>query len=102
MNKLIRDGKVAILYSPGYGAGWYTWNQAFPELIFDPGIVDLVEHNKFDELKTYVTLKYPEIFTGGMDDLKVDWLPVGIDFRITEFDGNEVIETKDEVDWIIA
>jgi hypothetical protein len=102
MNKLIRDGKVAILYSPGYGAGWYTWNKKFPELIFDPGIVGLVEHNKFYELKTYVTLKYPEIFTGGMDDLKVDWLPVGIDFRITEFDGNEVIETKDEVDWIIA
>ena len=26
MTKCIRDGKVAILYSPGYGAGWSTWN----------------------------------------------------------------------------
>ena len=26
VEKLERDGKVAILYSPGYGAGWSTWN----------------------------------------------------------------------------
>ena len=26
MQKVIRDGKVAVLYSPGYGAGWYTWS----------------------------------------------------------------------------
>ena len=25
MEKVIRDGKVAVLYSPGYGAGWSTW-----------------------------------------------------------------------------
>ena len=24
MEKVIRDGKVAVLYSPGYGAGWTT------------------------------------------------------------------------------
>jgi len=24
VEKLIRDGKVAVLYSPGYGAGWST------------------------------------------------------------------------------
>jgi hypothetical protein len=27
MEKVIRDGKVAVLYSPGYGAGWYSWNR---------------------------------------------------------------------------
>jgi hypothetical protein len=27
MNKLIRDGMVAVLYSPDYGSGWYTWNE---------------------------------------------------------------------------
>jgi len=26
MTKYIRDGKVAVLYSPGFGAGWSTWN----------------------------------------------------------------------------
>ena len=102
MNKLVRDGMVAVLYSPDYGSGWYTWNTNYPELLFDPAIVQLVEENKFDELKTYVTLKYPNIFDGGMDDLKVAWIPAGAMFRINEYDGDESIELKDDIDWFTA
>lgn len=102
MNKLVRDGMVAVLYSPDYGSGWYTWNTNYPELLFDPAIVQLVEENKFDELKTYVTLKYPNIFDGGMDDLKVAWIPEGAMFRINEYDGDESIELKDDIDWFTA
>lgn len=25
-DKVIEDGKVAVLISPNYGAGWYSWN----------------------------------------------------------------------------
>ena len=25
MEKYIKDGKVGVLVSPGYGAGWSTW-----------------------------------------------------------------------------
>ena len=25
MDKVVRDGLVAVLVSPGHGAGWYTW-----------------------------------------------------------------------------
>jgi hypothetical protein len=102
MNKLVRDGMVAVLYSPDYGSGWYTWNQDHPELLFDPAIVKLVEENKWDELKTYVTLKYPKLYTGGMDDLKVAWIPEGAMFRINEYDGDESIELKDDADWFTA
>ena len=49
MIKLVRDGMVAVLYSPGFGAGWYTWNQECTELMFDPAIVKLVEDENFDE-----------------------------------------------------
>ena len=42
VNKLIRDGKVAVLYSPNYGAGWFTWNDKYLEILFDPEIVNLV------------------------------------------------------------
>ena len=24
-DKVIRDGKVAVIISPGFGAGWSTW-----------------------------------------------------------------------------
>jgi len=42
MNKVIVDGKVAVLYSPGYGAGWFSWHNV-EELIYDPEVVKLVE-----------------------------------------------------------
>jgi len=100
--KLIRDGEVAVLYSPSYGAGWYTWNYEHPEIIFDPGIVDLVENEKWDELNTYTELKYPDIYKGGMSDLKVMWLPEGTLFRINEYDGSESIELKENDNWLVA
>jgi hypothetical protein len=102
MNKLVRDGMVAVLYSPDYGSGWYTWNTNQPELLFDPAIVQLVEEEKFDELKTYVTLKYPNIYEGGMWELKIAWIPEGAMFRINEYDGDESIELKDDADWFTA
>jgi hypothetical protein len=75
MNKLIKNGKVAVLYSPGFGAGWFTWNPTMPELIFEPAIAQFVLDEKFDELQTYVALKYPQIYDGGMMDLEVAWVP---------------------------
>lgn len=102
MNKLSEDGKVAVLYSPGFGAGWYTWNQEYPEILFDPAIVKMVEKKKFDELATYVKLKYPDIYTGGMKDLRVAWIPEGTLFRIDDYDGNESIELKENDDWLVA
>jgi hypothetical protein len=102
MNKLIKDGKVAVLYSPGFGAGWYTWNYKYPEIIFDPAIVKLVEKEKWAELDTYVTLKYPEIYKGGMTDLQVEWIPEGTEFKVTEYDGSESIEYKENESWMIA
>ena len=102
MNKLIDNGKVAVLYSPGFGAGWSTWNQELPELVFEPAIVKFVETDQWAEMETYVTLKYPGIYKGGMKDLAVAWLPVGTEFQINEYDGAESIEIKGEVKWMTA
>lgn len=102
MDKLRKDGKVAVLYSPGFGAGWYTWNTDAPEILFDPAIVKMVEKNQWDKMKTYVALKYPGIYTGGMDGLKVAWVPEGTLFRVDDYDGNESIELKENDNWIVA
>ena len=103
MEKLVENGKVAVLYSPGYGAGWYTWNRELPEIMFDPAIVKLVIEERFDELETFVTLKYSNIYTGGLMDLEVVWVTEGRLFKIDEYDGNESIEYKDQDDgWFIA
>ena len=102
MEKLVRDGKVAVLYSPGWGAGWYTWNQEVPEILFDPAIVQFVQMEKWAELKTYVALKYPDIYAGGLDDLRVALIPEGTLFKVNEYDGAESIELKESDDWIVA
>ena len=102
MYKLSENGKVAVLYSPEFGAGWYTWNQDHPEILFDPAMVKLVEKGQYDELATYVELKYPGIFTGGLHDLQVVWIEEGKKFRVVEYDGSESIEIQDDMDWMIA
>jgi len=102
MRKLSENGKVAVLYSPEFGAGWYTWNLDHPEILFDPAIVKLVEKKQYDELATYVELKYPGIYTGGLHDLQVEWIKEGSLFRVVEYDGCESIEVNDEIDWMIA
>jgi len=102
IDKLIDNGKVAVLYSPGFGAGWYTWNQEVPEILFDPAIVKFVEEDQWAELVTYVTLKYPGLYMGGMKELAIAWIPEGTLFKVNEYDGSESIELKEDNDWIVA
>lgn len=102
MHKVIRDGMVAVLYSPDYGAGWFSWNRERVEILFDPAMVELVETQSWQELKTYVTLKYPDLYMGGIDNLKIEWVPEGAWFVVTEHDGDERIELRDQINWIQA
>ena len=104
MNKVVRDGLVAVLYSPDYGAGWSTWaGQDIREAVmFDPAMVELVEQEKLEDLEVYVTLKYPNMFTGGLRDLQILWMPEGTQFIVNEYDGNESIQTRDSTDWYTA
>jgi hypothetical protein len=102
VNKLVRDGRVAVVYSPKYGGGWYSWNPGLLEVLFDPVIVDFVEKQQWEELKVYVTLKYPKIYTGGMEGLTIEWIPEGTFFRVNEYDGAETIEIQNQVKWIQA
>jgi hypothetical protein len=78
MDKVIRDGEVAILYSPGFGAGWYSWH-GVEELLYDPNIVGMLENEAdVDEIMEYLNNKYQanEHYFGGAEQLAVHWLPV--------------------------
>ena len=100
MNKVIREGKVAVLYSPGYGAGWYSWNSSRPECLFDPNIVAMVEAGQHDQIEAYC--KTVDLYAGGSKQLEIEWLPVGTPFKILENDGHETIEHQYTPDWIVA
>ena len=101
MNRVVRDGQVAVIYSPGFGAGWYSWHD-IEDLIFDPSIVAWIESSELDKIDAYVTLKYPDAYLGGIDNLAVAWVPEGSQFRIDEYDGSESVEIKDAMSWITA
>jgi hypothetical protein len=104
MEKVIRDGKVAVLYSPGFGAGWSTWNYDFPECLFDPEIVRMVEKETDPyEIAKFAESKYGEDFyAGGAEDLIIMWLPEGTEFIINEYDGSESIHLKEQMNWTTA
>jgi hypothetical protein len=101
--KVVRDGKVAVLVSYGFGAGWYTWHGVI-ELVFDPVIVDMVESNRRNDIQRYVEEKYlgQNIYLGGIDGLSVEWVPDGAKFRIEEYDGSESLVLESEEKWITA
>ena len=92
MKKMIRKGKVAVLYSTGYGAGWYTWNDdKCTDIVFDRDIVQAVLDKDFEKAKDIVSKKYPDAYLGGVYDLGVAWIDKGSEFEIEEYDGAESI-----------
>lgn len=101
MDKVIRDGKVAVLYSPGFGAGWFSWHHV-KELIYDPRIVHYVETGEKELIFSYVEEVYPDVFCGGVDDLQIEWIKEGTLFQINEYDGSESIAIQDNIDWLVA
>jgi hypothetical protein len=97
-DRVVRDGKVAVVYSPGFGAGWCSWNEELSP--FEPGIVAYVLAGRRDELTTELVEELTGVkdcYTGGACDLEVMWLPVGTPFRIEEYDGSETVITVAEM-----
>jgi len=98
IHKVFRDEKVAVLYSPNYGTGWYTAHKN-EELLFDYKLVEMVEAKKgYNEIVAYCIEKYGRnINLGGAFDLQIAWLPIGSEFTIQNHDGFETIKMKDEI-----
>jgi hypothetical protein len=102
MQKKTVDGKVAVLYSPDFGAGWYTWHN-IAELLFDPKVVDMVlDKTSAETIELYCKTVYGDHYYAGSCDLEVAWVPTGTEFVIDDFDGNESITFKDKVNWVTA
>ena len=97
-DKVIRDGKVAVIVSPGFGVGWATWNDA--DDAFDPEIVAWIEGGKNPPYE--VLSDDDDRDPGGLSETEIHWLPVGTKFRIHEFDGSEYLELASDVDWQVA
>lgn len=104
-DKVVRNGKVAILYSPGFGAGWYSWNTAYPQILTHPTLVEMVEKGE----QHHITNEFMEkllgvdyFYAGGASDLEIEWVDEGCRFRIQECDGNESVEILSPDDYFRA
>lgn len=109
MEKVIKNGEVAICYSPHFGAGWSTWasREQRETLIFHPAIVNMVLKDRQSEITKQWMVnnlgkEYEDVYLGGADDLCVEWVPIGTVFRIAEYDGWERVETYDVDDYFVA
>lgn len=100
MKKVIRDNKVAVVISAGFGAGWFTWSGGDEELLFHPNIVKMVEDGKAEEIdEAWIenNLGIKEMYCGGTDGLTIQWVEKNKKFRVEEYDGAEYIITEDEL-----
>ena len=71
----------------------------------DPELTDFVSSREFerdDPVLIEVIEKLGDAANGICAKLVIEDVPKGTPYRITEYDGFESIETRDEVDWKVA
>jgi len=107
--KLIKDGFVAILYSPGYGAGWSSWahdSEVAEFLLFDRRLVEAAKAEATqEEVSEFLqTIFGPDqyIHTGGWEKIASRWIPVGAKFWVAEYDGSESVMQSDPTAYYVA
>jgi hypothetical protein len=95
--KIVRDGKVAVAVSHGFGAGWSTWED-----------VDATDA-RFNKLFLEGNLKEVEklckelgFYAGGIEDVEIEWVEEGTKFIIEEYDGAETLITEQNINWGVA
>ena len=93
---------MKVLISPGWGAGWSTWEGA--GLATNKRIIDAFERgiSKEEMKELCADLGYGDVYMGGFDELKIVEVPAGKLFQIREYDGSEYIEIFDESEWQLA
>lgn len=106
---------ISVLYSPQYGAGWYSWNQGFENCLFNLELVELVKKKELLEKEKQDTtqiikeienkaesLYSDEFYAGGARSLRIEQMPEGTLFNIKEYDGFESIEYCEDKQWLVA
>lgn len=89
VERVERDGMVAVIVSGGFGAGWSTWADESEAAVFAPDVVAWIEAGKPDDNETIEAFGKKYGHTGGLYQAGIEWLPKGTQFIIDEYDGSE-------------
>ena len=94
VERLYRDGKTAVLISPGFGSlGWSSLNSDHEEfLLFDRQLCQFVLDGnlKAVQARCDAVCGEDEVYA---EDLRVEWVLTGSPFYVHAFDGKEWIVT---------
>jgi hypothetical protein len=96
------EGRVAVMISPGFGAGWSSWGvlEQQEAMLFDSRLVDYVLSQGTEGLGDYAESLGYTGYIGGASDVEVIWLESGTRFLIDEYDGSESIRTFDDLCYV--
>lgn len=101
--KLERDGLVAVIVSPGYGAGWSTWADGKDQqkYMFDSRVAQAILGNSLTpvKMKEWGYGDY-EQDSHRLSQLQVVWVPKGSAVKIDCYDGNESYTVIRNPEWI--
>ncbi len=100
--KYIRDGQVAVLYSPASSRGWYTSNNRNPAMAFDADLVSLVSNGDLIRARKLANVRYPNAYCCECMTLEVAWLPVGTVFDIEDINGAESLRKIGRITHLVA
>lgn len=105
MTKLEKDANIAVLVSPGYGAGWSSWNPNHEEFfLFDSGLIERIGMPS-SLVEEYIKSQLGEdnyYSMYGWSNVVIKWIPKGTIFKISEYDGYEEIQYNNGTDWKVA
>lgn len=95
-----RDGEVAIIYRPEYGIGWSSNDSGNTKktqfLALNGQLARLVESKDWVGVEALVKSRYPDMYLGTLDCLRLYWVPKGTTFEINAHDGKERIDIRGE------
>lgn len=98
MNKVIRNGKVAVITSKQYG----PWSTVYGEdVLFDPNLVEIIESGENIEgrVQEYCMERYPDEYWDIIPLLEIQWIPLGTYFKVFRNYDEEYIEYAAEIRW---
>lgn len=105
--RVVRDGKVAVIYRNWPGMGWYDWHRN-EELLYSPAIVEMIEQGAVaQEIFEYCIENGRYYDVDSVDVacfcyLGIRWIPESHKFCITEYEMKETIVLQSEEKWFTA